>query len=139
MSSQIEFSVNWRVSTIQTLGEFASQELGAGQAPMAAPDSVRSGATFPVQIYTFWGGCDSRTDSVAMMQRGDTTLLIPYDELITPLRAGNYGCIDVLYFGSRTAYVTIGKTGPKVLEVRGWREDAPAGLLSYDKSVYVSP
>jgi hypothetical protein len=87
-------------------------------APLVAPDTVRAGVPFTVQIGSIvpsgcWG-----TGTTAVSQSDRTVLLEPTD-----VYRADIGCIEVLLDISRAVTVTIATPGPATLRVRGRRVD----------------
>lgn len=94
-------------------------------AALVAPDTVRAGEPFAVQIGSIvpngcWGA-----GPTAMSQSGRTVQLDPSDVYTSEL-----ACIEILMNISRTVTVTIATPGPATLRVRGLRVHQLASSVS---------
>ena len=142
LSTHIGFTDNWVVAVLdEGSGWFANAEAyPPDTAPVILPISVSRGVPFPVKIYSFSGGCTWATDSVYVSVQADTALLIPYDRLYAPAKPGvPFACTADLRFGVRTVQVTLTQAGVTTVQVRGWSNGPPQGLITLSRSVTVSP
>jgi hypothetical protein len=139
MSARVGFSERWVVATLdEGNGWYANEQFLGDTTPVVVPDTVPRGLPFPVKIYTWSGGCTSFTDSVNIETSGDTALLIPFDHVYSPV-GGRFACLSILYQNVRTTQLAFSQAGQARIEIRGWKNGPPNGLITLAKVVVVSP